>query len=68
MKGQRIMKIVGLLVVIAAVVMVVLYFTGVLGPKKAGVVAGGNNAPGYHPGTQRSNIGGHGGVEKHILG
>ena len=39
MKGERVMKMVGVLIVVAAVVLVVLYFTGVLGPKKAPAAA-----------------------------
>lgn len=69
------MKLIGLLIVVAAVVMVVLYFAGVFN-KKTVQAAGArspfpNDEPGYHPGTRRDKwMGGPGGTgtEKHILG
>jgi hypothetical protein len=67
MKSERIMRTIGTLIVVAAVVMVALYGAGVFN-KKTVPAASGNNAPGYHPGTHRSNIGGPGGMEKHLLG
>ncbi len=75
MKSERIMKIIGALIVVAAVVMVVLYFAGVFNKKTVPAATTNgipdSDEPGYHPGTRRNTwMGGPGGrgTEKHLLG